>query len=1103
LEVESTKPKTLTDQFEESWKKDSKRNAATTIRNEVKEWTGDKAPIAARRWIWEIIQNAVDVAIEKRRDSLQLQITLSDGNMVVKHDGGPFKLKEIIAIVSGGSSKTPLPVRLTGQFGKGFLVTHVVSKDVIVEGFVDRSDIESMSNSNPPFRFTLKRSSSKVEDIEANIKECADELSRVIKDTQIEQDWTRFTFLKPDPAALKEGLSQLSKTIPFVLLFNPVLEKVTVDQGGQVQTWVRGRSELSRTESGVIVDRVPMTAPEGSMSTIRVSNGLLDVAVQLESPTGRLIDCRGVPTLFLNFPLYDSNLGTCYAVNSPRFNVDPNRGFVERSADNMEILTALPGLVSALSDILVSEKAANIGKIAHFDMKGLTPERADYLRLCAKRIPQVLADLRIVECNAGSDTPRKSVFPTGRYLGKDVEGLTDLVHALLVRGFQSAPIDYLDWELIARGWEELGFTDLKNYSLQGIISILPLLTSKLQPQDQPAFIGKTIRALFHAHNATHSLPSDIASQKVLLNQSLSLVEPQLASVDNSIPDDLKAIAAELGWNIRDQLIHSQLLEDEETEKFIETRLCPGRPKLGSKEVVTDLWKTYVYKWKENQKQPVYRDGLQRFAVWIALNLGDSAKEILDPEYLPLLCADNQFRGCIDRQDYPFLWPKAKWSEPLKKYGQIFYDSGILSVNYITSRPEEEQDRLLSAFHSLQVAYGNPMLTWAEKSLKLEEATAVGEQGEFRIAVDVKECSDIIGLQDMTSAVVGGKDPSKAAAVLEFVFNFVLENDTSWTAPVALDQGRSLYPSYWLAVLKTKDWVPSADGKHSEPLNEENIERVLLHISPLTLSNNVETFLTKHFNQSSSSLLALRLRQVEPSDQRMEVIGGLLSLSPEQSKGVVEKMRKHLENAKDWQINNTLGKTIEKVVSKAFEEMGFRTRWTGIGSDFAVVGLLDQVGELLVFDPAKSGSEILIEVKATTSNGVRMSLAQAEESVNSKARFLPCVADLRGSTVRDELQDGADPKAELKDRIIQSLKFSTELWKKVETAVSEAKGLEGHQTNLKNFETEPGVRLNFEEGSIRVGVSDEVWGSGLSFQDGLTYCKDHLSGITNSDSGSST
>lgn len=1101
--MEPAKPKTLTDQFEESWKKDSKRNAATTIKNEVKEWTGDKAPIAARRWIWEIIQNAADVAIEKRRDSLQLQITLSDGDMVVKHDGGPFKLKEIIAIVSGGSSKIPLPVRLTGQFGKGFLVTHVVSKEVIVEGFVDRSDIEPMPSCNPPFRFTLRRSSPKVEDIEANIKECADELSRVVADPQIEQDWTRFTFLKPDPAALREGLSQLSKAIPFVLLFNPVLQKVTVDQGGQVQAWVRGRSELSRTDSDVIVDRVPITAPEGAMSAIRVSNGPLDVAVQVDSPSRRLIDCRGIPTLFLNFPLYDSNLGTCYAINSPQFNVDPNRGFVERSADNMEILTALPDLISTLSNILVSEKVANIGKIAHFDMKGLIPERVDYLRSCAKRLPQVLADLGIVECSAGLETPKKSTFPSGRYLGKDVEGLTDLVHALLIRGFQSVPIDYLDWELIAREWGELDFSDLKNYSLQGIVSILPLLASKLQPQDRPAFVGKAIRALYHAHNATHSLPSDIASQKVLLNQSLSLVEPQLASVDNSIPDDLKAIATELGWSIRDQLIHSQLLEDEETRKFIETGLCPGRPKLGSREVVTDLWKTYVFKWKENQKQPTYREGLQRFAVWVALNLGVGAKEILDPEYLPLLCADNQFRACIDRLDYPFLWPKAKWSEPLKKYGQIFYDSGILSVNYITPRPEEEQDRLLSAFHSLQVAYGNPMLTWAEKSLKLEEATAVGEQSEFRMAVDVKACSDIIGLQDMTSAVVGGKDLSKAAAVLEFIFNFVLENDSSWMVPVALDQDRSLYPSYWLAVLKTKDWVPSADGNHSEPLNDENIERVLLHISPLTLNKSIETFLSKHFDQSPSSLLALRLRQVEPSDQRMEVIGGLLSLSPEQSKGVVEKMRKHLENAKDWQINNILGKTIEKVVSKGFEEMGFRTRWTGIGSDLAVVGLLDQVGELLVFDPTRSGSEILIEVKATTSNGIRMSLAQAEESVNSKVRFLLCVADLRGSTVRDELQDGADPKDELKDEIIQSLRFSTGLWKKVETAVSEAKSLEGHQTNLKNFETEPGVRLNFEESSIRVGVSDEVWGSGLSFQDALTYCKDHLNGVTTSDSGSST
>lgn len=60
----------LKEEFDKEWQKKSKKHAALTIKNEVKDWTGPKAPTAERRWMWELLQNAIDTAKDNEISNL-------------------------------------------------------------------------------------------------------------------------------------------------------------------------------------------------------------------------------------------------------------------------------------------------------------------------------------------------------------------------------------------------------------------------------------------------------------------------------------------------------------------------------------------------------------------------------------------------------------------------------------------------------------------------------------------------------------------------------------------------------------------------------------------------------------------------------------------------------------------------------------------------------------------------------------------------------------------------------------------------------------------------------------------------------------------------
>ena len=415
----------------------------------------------------------------------------------------------------------------------------------------------------------------------------------------------------------------------------------------------------------------------------------------------------------------------------------------------------------------------------------------------------------------------------------------------------------------------------------------------------------------------------------------------------------------------------------------------------------------------------------------------------------------------------------------------------MAEEYTKLLDTETCSRFLTNLDELNVAYRDVFVQWAEKELAVDEANAVCVKPDVTEKINVQNCRDVIGFQDMTSSTTGSKDLKIASSVLDFVLNYVIQKDESWRLPVTVDDGRQLYPSYWLSVLKTKNWIQSSDLKHFEPLNRDNLERLLTRLPTLQVTETVQSFLEIHFGLNLSGILAVKLKAMEITDKRIAIFDQLLALSQQESESIVEKMENQLENARVVSRNKRLGNEIERIVMEQFQDSGLKTQWTGIGSDIGL-SLAEDVGRVTVSTSSGSG-RVVIEVKATTSEVVRITLRQAEEALNSKTRFILCVADLRDCTFLDDLRSETELSRAKLEEVVKKLRFYPSLSNHLDTAVSESEKLVGHQIELKDVEVKPGVRISFEESSIRIGISSEIWMSGVPFTDAVNLCNQLLEG----------
>jgi len=286
-----------------------KQKAARDILNGIKEWRANRIATAKRRWIFELIQNAVDTAKARGKDDLKIKIKTGDNFVKFRHDGGYFALDEISAVIYGGSRKPYAPgSEYIGRFGTGFLVTHVVNRKVKVKGFASEDGKQIYE-----FEIEIDRESDDERDISKNIEKCFSQLNnaKLFSSSESTELHTEFTYTLTDDLgkeALEEGIEELRNNIPFVLTFNEIIEEVVID--GEV--FRKEVQKVNNSISKVIVNGRAVYIKEDD------ENGF-QVAILINN--GAISNLKGYPKIFIGMPLIETAdyINIPFAINSVLF----------------------------------------------------------------------------------------------------------------------------------------------------------------------------------------------------------------------------------------------------------------------------------------------------------------------------------------------------------------------------------------------------------------------------------------------------------------------------------------------------------------------------------------------------------------------------------------------------------------------------------------------------------------------------------------------------------------------------------------------------------------------------------------------------------------
>lgn len=330
---------------------------------------------SAKRWVWELLQNAKDVPNRFGKVSVEIEL-ISPDTLNFRHNGDPFTTKNITGLVQQVSSKDSQNQEgQTGKFGTGFICTHLLSDIIDVEGIVTYMGV------NRRFGITLDRSGYRSEDLLPRIESTLEDLRKIetaydvvnnYEENRTEQSFdTVFTYHLTTDEKRKSavaGLEDLINTLPVTL----VTQSKKIKQV-RVIDMVKGRTVVYTCDSEQLDDKIRLskvTIDNITKSYLSYITDKVALTIEIDMSKGgyELIkrDSKQ-PVLYRDFPLIGSEkFYFPFTLNGFEFNPTERRnGLLLNSADhpnctaNREIVDKAVDAVIAFNKWLIEHQATN------------------------------------------------------------------------------------------------------------------------------------------------------------------------------------------------------------------------------------------------------------------------------------------------------------------------------------------------------------------------------------------------------------------------------------------------------------------------------------------------------------------------------------------------------------------------------------------------------------------------------------------------------------------------------------------------------------------------------------------------------------------------
>ena len=1072
-------------------------NTAQSILNSLRELESNRARMQSR-WIWELLQNARDASANDDTH-LVASVQLGCDELVFQHNGRGFTMEEVAHLIYHGSTKLD-DEKTIGQYGSGFLTTHLLSPVI---------DVSGQLNDRRPFQFRLKREISSAKALSDSMDEAWNEFdasSAVASDTFT----TRFRYPVGEEAAraVEEGIETLKRCAPFVVVFNRQFRRIDVKSPQETTSFeVIERAPLEKvglqtvtvgvSEHGSVKERRYLLA-EGK----RVS---VTVPVEPADDGSVCLPLGDIPRLFLGFPLIGTETFSFPAViNSFAFTPTENRDgvYLGQSDDaanltNQAVVEEAFELHVKLIEFVTNARWTNAHTLA--DIPSITEQtwlNTSWLHSRLGRLVSLVRQTPTVLGKHGPIPPNDSILPLAGE-AVDVEALWDLLAEVeAIRQKLPERAEAAGWRKAVESWAAItdceatsfdegydgsklaSYLEEETKDTESEFGTLERLENALREDvDAVEWLDRLYRLL-----KDDGLENVIRECHVVLGQAGYLDKLSNLYRDNDVDTELKAIGDDvLELGIRGRLRDTRLtsLADE-----------IGKGEHGNKEAIQEITDKLQEFCNEGTLGDGFTQASPRLLAWLVTNrewthlTGFPAFSIRQDDGSCEVLWLGQ-KGSSD-VEVP-LAPIKAWAEGLQQYADLFPWRYIMADDFFAAMPGVDVWQMLSGKGYVRT----DIVVNSDKSLGDFLPDEPLPDGEHK-TVDAVAVTDVVLLARDRVGIMARVRDSQARARLfwRFLTEWLVTRDPEGlevrTANCECGANHGYFQAMWLVPVVRNNWVPQGNDIRDRA-TAQSLAKLLRGSgwTPDSLSNSSTTVklleairvtrfdLMRHFvvsDDESRSALDDTMTSILVST------GGDLS----HVRDFVEDMKadkdlpKHLAERRERRRivheNQRLGDHVEDLVKEGLEDQGFTVKRTRIGSDFEIEYDLIEENEEIGIELSRGDRTWLVEVKATREQRVRMTAKQAETAVKRGDGFLLCVVPVG--------HGGTDLG---KDDIHANMRFVQNIGPRVAPLCAELDAL----NDLRDDATIPSdsdIQLEIEAGTARIRVDNAIWQNGVCLGD---------------------
>ena len=980
--------------------------------------------VAGLRWPFELLQNALDAGPREGRDSVAISLQEEPGRIIFEHDGAPFSMDELAALLSGGSSKEFKSDETTGRFGTGFLVTHVLAERTSLRGLL------SVDHGFEQFRLTLDRSGDEAAILE-NIEQCNDAIENAeFLPNPDGVPSARFEYPIEGDGNFGIGLQAFRTALPYLYGTRPRLGTVELlYRDGSIESWSCGKPTIEELEDGIVVERLIQVRGVDTQRTYRINRfsvsddspaAALVLTEQTDSGWTIVIPRDAEPRVYRQYPLRASGFLPVEFIIDGRFDPDPERSKVLMNSRAKEAFSSAFNAAVTAARYSFSKAWGNRHLLARVSapvsgFESDDTEELDYWNSALRDFAERLARLPIIETTIGSlpataEEGSYADFILPRLLGAssaDETSVDRMWQLLSETTVLYPPLEEIafDWSEIARGWRTLGLEPnqitierLGDYVREGATEVSELNVSG----DQYSWLSRYVDVVGECWERRSGIDIDVL-EGLIPNQREKLCSPNALRIDAGVPQELKDICDGVQLDVRKGLVASRLIEsvNESSLRYSRSAMSKAIPKTVSAEGIRlELLEHLKSKLPEGSECTESNDALQHGTALFLSYLWRTggADETSIARYVPLITRSKKI--IYWSPDRKMMAPVMGWKETAHRFTDAYPHDRILDDVYVTTN-----EALTSAFDAWGMAYLDPIIRAPAAELRgprLAEMVLDGFDSEG-VTVRGEEFGYIALLQPEIFNHI--QDSDQARALLGLVLCHVVTNDGSWRGRRVVRGTKEreavevpISGALWLGDLRSRAWVPirGEDDKPAKVAANSTSLTPLLEPSWLNDNDDAIAFLTECFGFDELDLRLLGIgseiqARVRQGLARILETGGA---DPEFYERLAQEVEARQRQKSDVERSKRMGYAVQNAVKQALEALGMRVKLIDYGFDYEVS--LPMAGETL--EDAAVRFEVgpyFVEVKATSTGPARLTPAQAETAAETASHYVLCVVDLRG------------------------------------------------------------------------------------------------------------